>query len=357
LSDEAAIEAVLRAFLNAAAEGSDIEQFVTGPVRHTLLRPASLRTVGWKTARSSVKVKRLEVEPVHGDTATVALDAHCFAALKEPILGEQQVTMRMQGPARLVREGAEWKIVTLTCDRLDWLSALYSPTPAVASLGPFRISAAAWLRRTGIGVLVVINNDSNDPGDVQRVQTNSRVWWFFRDGTLLLPEPTRIEAGGKWTASVNPKGSPLRREIDVDVQSEVGTRRLSLASPARLPLGKRLRNGFHPLTVLHFILGGLAVFGLVSGDWLGFWVTLFILGLLNLTGEVGSVLSGVRVSAQFLYLSVGLAETLAALFFLARSDVHWWTLAAVLAPILVYMVLQVRATLHTHRARGPRRRA
>jgi hypothetical protein len=348
LSDEDAVEAVVRAFLDAAAQGIDVERFVTGPVRESLLRPAMFRASGWEYRRHNVKVRRLEVEDVNDGSALVALDAVCFAAVMHPVVGEQPVTMRIKGPARLVLEGSDWKIVTLKCDGIDWLSALYEPTPAILRLGPFQVSATAWHGPAWNGLLVVIENVSDRPGVVERVLTGGRVWWVFRDGFVLLGA-ARIEAGGELRRTLRLKGAALRHDIDVEVQTQDAKTTLSLAPPATFPLRRRLRHALHLDSMFQALLVVSAAYGVATGEWAGLAIAALIVGVMLFFGEIVSMFSGVRASAQLLYLTVGAAETVGGLLYLLSLRLDWSFLAFLLAPAFVYVGLRLRGQWHTAR--------
>jgi len=350
--DRQAIEAVIRSFLDAAAQGKFPPDYWTGPVADVFglgTEVGEISPIPLNLARGSVRVQKLEVQRVQGDAASAVLRADCYAIVNASGT-ERPVRRRYTGGVVLRRVGGEWRLVTLRQDGVDVASSLFEPTRALDHADGAEVEVAArYFKKTWVG-LIVVRNVGDEVAVLGRATAEGRVWGFFTDGGVVRRAPLVLRPGARWGIAWTSKPGPFRRTQTIRARINDKEVAFALRPPDR-PVWHRVRDSMHPNTVVHLlVLLTLVTVPFAERGTAALGISLLAAGLFNFGSELLGYLRGGRYSAQFLYGAVGLVEVALGVYLMRREQVGLFGLITSLAVAGPLLWLKVQMHLQGWRA-------
>jgi hypothetical protein len=298
----------------------------------------------WRVKSASTRVELLEVQSVEGDRATVRLKAGVYPTLEHPILGVRHPNLRVTGPAELRRSTDGWKMHTLRVDGTDIATSLFTPFPAVATVGGLRITAIARALARNDELTVTVRNEGRAAAVLDAVFTARRVWLLFEDGSFLLRRRRTLEPGAVWARSAAVKGHLTHAPTRIRIRAEGQDASLALRPPQR-SIRRRLDQLKREDVILHLLVAAGAIAWLAGLSPLILGIFLLAAGLVLVLGECLSVVRGVRVSAQLFYATVGAVELTLALGIFKHENAGIITPGLVAATIVAAHVQRFQVEL------------
>jgi hypothetical protein len=353
--DREAIEALIRGFLDDAAQGKFPPDYWTGPVAEAFAlgtEVGEITPVPLDLRRGSTRVEKLQVGRIEGDSARAELRADCLSIVDVPIGGERTVRRRYGGGVVLQRVGTEWRLVTLRQEGVDIASSLFDPVRTIERADGAEIEVAArYLKTTWLG-LIVVRNVSDDAVVLGKVTIEGKVWGLFVDGGTVRRAPLVLRSGARWGIAWTGKTGPLRRAQTVRARINEHDLRIQVRPPRR-PMRHVIRASLHPNAAVHLVaLLALLTVPFTERGLAALGIALLAAGLLNFGSEVLSYLAGARFSAQLLYGAVGLVELAIALYLVHRE--HVGVFGIVTSLLIAVPVLWFKAQVHLHARRTDR---
>jgi hypothetical protein len=304
-------EAILAAARGALDDGS-LTRWTTGELHRFAAIVESLDARVLRIETYYVFVRSARLMQRDEDSATVELDA-AIKATGRIVPGRHVVPgnpitfdVAADGPARLVRENGDWKVVDLTLDGRSLRDSYFELDRAAGDRG-LRVSALAGrVLEKDVEVYLELENASGAPVALRRVAIalpRRRLGWRWRLVRLasytVEPGTTRIEAVGHFRDPAAAAGVRLLLETDSEL--------IDVAPPSAEPRRRMPWRAGRPLldwavkVITIAVVAGIGFdlfFTLLGGEFL--WVGWISGAGIMLAGGSGALLSDVARGKQIL---------------------------------------------------------
>jgi len=342
--DRQAIEAVVRAFLDAAAQGKFPPDVWAQPL-------ADAFTIGAEIGRStpvqlpvlsgSAHIRKLEIRSMDGDSAQVDLNAECVTKVDHPVSGQRHVK-RVYRDAVLRRDATGWRIASLKQDGVDFAAGMFEPVVARARVDGVDLYGTTRTLKRGYLLGALLRNCDEESAVVERIELKQRVWWLFEDGEVMRQRPLVLRREGTWGVANALKGRLISYPLVVSGRINGRDARLEMRPPPT-PFWKRILQCVHSNTIVHaFVVASLLLVPFAPRALGGVGLVLLWAGALNVGGEALALMRASRFSAQVLYVSVGALELAVGAFLVWHERVGVITVVGVLALVAYMLSFHVR---------------
>jgi hypothetical protein len=341
---------VVGALLAALRDRGDTHRFCTGMLAQWFeLLGSAERTREQFPETRGLKIRKIATTYADSDRAEVALDAFLSVHIDHPVLGRLTPLTHIEGPVELVNVGGEWLVRRLTLYGIDITTGTFMPAFPVLQVGGCAVTVAASLAQRGYGVVVDVLNDGVEPVLLE-VGIELKVWLMFTERGPIGPAVRALQPGERWTTLGRFKGHARRTKHRVVVNIDGESDSVEQTSPTS-PLRYRVRNLFHTNVILHLLVAGGLLFWAVGfgPDVAG--IALVLSGLFLAGGEVQSLLSQHRCSAQLLYGVVGLAEVVAGGLLLVNAVTGFFGVGVAVLYVLAQQWKMTQVSLRHRRQR------